>query len=1187
MWCKRSFPVWVIVLAIMSSAGMDRGFAADSAAKPPAVRYCGVVTDPEGKPAVGCAVWLLQVINTADSTHVYTSSSPTVAEEVTTDSVGRFAFRTPRPAPFRGPPGAAYTTHTFFARDAKKRLGWPIPARRGGSSALSQRPGEMQIKLAALQDYHSRMENDLGQPIAKTTIEPIIFASGDFSKSSDSTSYGSLPAALIKEMTVETATDGGFILRGVPSTGAIITKITAPGGRVQTVRWNLGKPLTITVPRAASISGSVTCAERPGELDGISLSLFRSQADLYPLKDVEFTAYGSSFRIVKTEKGGAFSFANVLLGKYYIRCGINYDGAFYCESPVTVDVRPGESVAGITVPLRRAIAVRGKVVDQQSGAGIRDVSLYISSAAETTGGRPMSQSAFTDEKGEFLVYSRAGKVTVQVQRVPESYVGPSPSPRTLPLSAEVSQDTQLPPIKLQRAAIIEGTVVDDLGHPVANAEIRWTDFDRTEQLGNPNLPRSDEAGKFTLKGLSDKRISVRIRTDKAIADPMNVTPSEIKGPLKVVVSEKRAFAVCGTVVDDAGNPVPSCKVSLGTSWSFGRGAIGFQVATATTDRDGTFRFGGLWPGDPYAVDLDAQGYDKGASPEVHGSAAETHDFGKLLVKRIGGLVEGKVADASGNPLDAVRVFNWGDGPEPVECKSDVSGRFHLPGLHYGPVYVFAEKEGYRFTRLHTATGTTAVTLTMLRRDEAPPHKPRSESLPPKEEQRLARDLLVKLWELKNPDVAGSLVQYMAQIDLEQARKWSAEMGGKYDGTIRRTIAQKLAATDLDEAISLLAQENKMGYYWFQQLAKRFAMSDPAKAGRLAEEAALRARTIEPPGNITALAEIGALLIRVGNAEAGRKLIGEAAELAAKLPGTANSYSVAEVAVAVAAYDFDRALKLADRINDRKERDRARAKVAATGGIRDPDRALAVLKGVDAWTGDRSRLRLAFRLASTRPEDAMRIVQSTSASQAFGFPKETQAQALRWMAEAVAPRDKTRACELIDQAFAIYLNPSEGMWSDNRRATQAAALAVIATQIGYPDMESVVSRVVASRVTMKHAYRAACVVESSVAMAMLLALVDPATAAEVLAPLEPQGDLVGSGYSGVGHSVWLKAWALADPKHALELAERELTKAKQDRSWDARRSGLLEMVDLWTMPPDQRFQKVARYLHNLSFPDEEM
>jgi len=90
--------------------------------------------------------------------------------------------------------------------------------------------------------------------------------------------------------------------------------------------------------------------------------------------------------------------------------------------------------------------------------------------------------------------------------------------------------------------------------------------------------------------------------------------------------------------------------------------------------------------------------------------------------------------------------------------------------------------------------------------------------------------------------------------------------------------------------------------------------------------------------------------------------------------------------------------------------------------------------------------------------------------------------LRWMAAGTAPRDKAEAWKMVDMAFELYLSPSEGQYSDNRRATQAAALAVVAQQIGYPDMESVVSRVIATRVTTKHASSPAAVVDSAVAMA---------------------------------------------------------------------------------------------------------
>jgi hypothetical protein len=1066
----------------------------------------------------------------------------------------------------------------------------------------------MYVKLVELQDYHGRLVDDLGKPIAKASVAPTSFCGGEFHRPNSPTGYGWLPPCLSQKMTVTTSADGAFVLRGVPSAG--ITTATIAGNRAQIVSWRLGKPLTIVIPRPGSVSGSVVPSEGAGPLDGIRLWLSRSpddRAGRSPSDSGEFIISDAPI-YVGTQKGGTFCFSNVSPGKYALSCGIGLDeGAYYLPSPATVEVKPDEAVAGVTVPLRRAIAVRGKVVDQRSGAGIPDVSLQVFSFSGTANEGPMVRSATTDAEGGFTADGREGKVTVYVERAPQNYA--APSPRTPALSADVGRNTTLPPISLDPLATLEGIVVDESGHTVANAEIL-----QGLSRPTPDLPHSDEAGRFAVRWPSSQQISIRIRTDKAIADPISVKACDVKGPLRVVVSEKSAFAACGTVVDDAGQRVPGCQIGLKTNWTSGFGAIGGPLALVASDREGRFRIGGLWPRDPYKVELQAKGYDKGSSPEVHGSPGEVHDFGKLLVRRIGGVMEGKVVDTSGKAIDAVRVFNRGDGPELAECQSDPAGRFHLAGLHYGPVYIFAEKEGYRFTRLRATAGTAAATLTMLRRDEPLPQQPRAESVPPQEQRRLARELLVKLWTVRTEDTGVSLASYMAEIDPQQgrkwlvelwhartqrtatslvstmadidtelARKWSAEAGGKYDCLLRWMAAEKLAETDLDEVMTMPAQQDDRGYSWFKRLADHFAASDTAKARRLAEEAAVRARAIRPPGNMTALAEVGVLLIHLGNAEAGRKLLGEAAEAAAKLSAPdAHVSTLREVATALAPYNLDRALKLTDRISDRGERNLARARLAAACDTRDADRLLPVLKDMDAFYGDRARFRLAYRVAATRPRDAMRIVESMPSSPAFGFADETHAQALRWMAEATAPRDKADAYKLVDQAFAVYLGASELY---GRRATQTAALAVVAGRIGYPDMESVVSRVLACRATMKNEFAPASVVESSAVMAMLLAIVDPATAAEVLRSLEPQANLIGSGYTGVGGDVRLKAWAVADPKHAMELADRELAKAKGNPGWDG--GALIELLDLWTMPRDRRFRYVAGYMHNLAFPDQEL
>ncbi len=86
------------------------------------------------------------------------------------------------------------------------------------------------------------------------------------------------------------------------------------------------------------------------------------------------------------------------------------------------------------------------------------------------------------------------------------------------------------------------------------------------------------------------------------------------------------------------------------------------------------------------------------------------------------------------------------------------------------------------------------------------------------------------------------------------------------------------------ALALLNVKHDAGSQWVvQELADRFAASDAAKAMAFAEEAAVRARGLNQPDRTTAIAQAGAVLVKLGRADAGRKLIDEAAHDAAQLP----------------------------------------------------------------------------------------------------------------------------------------------------------------------------------------------------------------------------------------------------------------------------------------------------------------
>ena len=53
-----------------------------------------------------------------------------------------------------------------------------------------------------------------------------------------------------------------------------------------------------------------------------------------------------------------------------------------------------------------------------------------------------------------------------------------------------------------------------------------------------------------------------------------------------------------------------------------------------------------------------------------------------------------------------------------------------------------------------------------------------------EQRKLAKELAEKFWAEGAADRKGQCISVMARLDLEQAQKWSAEIEGKYGGTIR-------------------------------------------------------------------------------------------------------------------------------------------------------------------------------------------------------------------------------------------------------------------------------------------------------------------------------------------------------------------------------------------------------------------
>jgi hypothetical protein len=201
----------------------------------------------------------------------------------------------------------------------------------------------------------------------------------------------------------------------------------------------------------------------------------------------------------------------------------------------------------------------------------------------------------------------------------------------------------------------------------------------------------------------------------------------------------------------------------------------------------------------------------------------------------------------------------------------------------------------------------------------------------------------------------------------------------------------------------------------------------------------------------------------------------------------------------------------------------------------------------------------------------------------------KAEAFGWLAVAIAPHDRPFAFSLIDRAMAIYGDPKNEQdfrsWSSyGGRAAFAARMVGQAQEIGYPDMELLVDRVLAMRPTDADAWSPRDIREGSIRAAKMLALVDPGCAKQVLLSVAPQDETVEGAREVRDNLDLLQAWALADIEYAVRVIERSAGASKGETPWT---NYLIHTIELLTAPAEERPALMLRHQGGFWSPGEDL
>jgi protocatechuate 3,4-dioxygenase beta subunit len=631
----------------------------------------GVVRDPAGQLSAKATVWL--VVRRGG---VF---DPPVKTEC--DENGRFTFAdVDEKGLFTSGRSVA-----IAARDAAGRLGWHNLRRSNRERRLHE------IRLRETASLTGSVVDGDGRPLAGARLTPKSFHEP---RTEGAAFTGDESISLWPELAAEYSTlaaaDGAFEIAGVPR--AILARCQIGADRVEKAEVVIesGIAATVRLGESGSIAGQLTSQDADLPVEGFQLRI-SSETDTKQPQEPSLR-----FADVATvDEEGRFRFEGLPPGRYSIRPVESQNVPFLAEPTTPLTLKSGQHLDGLVIPLTSCREVKGRVVDRRTGQGIGSVQVYLSSG-EAGSTRP-AQSVQSDAEGAFSAWLPPGKATAHVRRVPTEYLLPSYTAggNGMPIFGEQ------PLIELDRAAAVEGVVVDEAGNPVP---VAWLDIQRSSipRIGPWQRPpaQADASGNFIVPQLEPHEpLVIRARSSTATTDgPITVIPAELDGPVRLVVSEKNACRFSGQVVDRRGNPLPAAKVSIANSRQIpttfpARGflrQLNLLESVLQVAADGTFETEALFPGDSYQLTVTSPGHGDRLFESVRGEPGRLHDFGPIALDAFASFT-GQVVDAAGKavPNAELRIVLPDGSPQEgtgiAELRSDDAGRFGLPPVNVGGV----------------------------------------------------------------------------------------------------------------------------------------------------------------------------------------------------------------------------------------------------------------------------------------------------------------------------------------------------------------------------------------------------------------------------------------------------------------------------------------------------------------------
>ncbi len=420
-----------------------------------------------------------------------------------------------------------------------------------------------------------------------------------------------------------------------------------------------GITVTLTVPRTASVSGTVVDAQGQPMQD-IGLHLHQPESPFHPPVDGE----------LRTSSGGAFQISNLIPGTYAV--GLTPPGvSMWSTGDVAAEfeLTTGQQLRGLRIVYgeKGGLAISGIVVDT-SGKPIPEV--------RVSAYGPKSETAHTGKDGRFLI-TGLDEGTYHLSTDHQDY--------TFGGKAGVTAGAADVEIVLQGKGSFRGRVTEaGSGQPIPAFKVSF--INGAHDVFSPELLQNartfqDASGAFEIQDIYSGPITVTVRANGYAAAFKAVTVVE-HAIAEVDFVLKPGEAVTGNVLDPAGNPVPDAVVFLpgmNTSMLYLK-----QQALAQTDASGAFRIDGLPPG---------IGAIAAYAPPFGPAMVALTDYARPVTVTLPepGVLEGKVIAPEQAVSRMMLLARYSDRPDFVyyQAQVEADGAFRLTGVAPGELDVQA------------------------------------------------------------------------------------------------------------------------------------------------------------------------------------------------------------------------------------------------------------------------------------------------------------------------------------------------------------------------------------------------------------------------------------------------------------------------------------------------------------------